>query len=117
MKRNFVLTLLLLSMLCVVTTGCGSRKDNTANSTVQDTMQSPTQNSPQNGTSNNSDSLMDDVEQGLENTGDAIMGDDTYNDAANTPGVPYNDLLGDGTVTDRDGNLNNDVPAAKNRKR
>ena len=108
MKRNFVLTLLLLSLLCVVTTGCGKRKEETTtnHSTVQDTMQPPAQNG--------SNSLMDDVEQGLENAGDAIMGDDTYNDAANDPGVPYDDLLGDGTVTDHDGNLNND---AKNRRR
>ena len=113
MKRSFMLTLLLLTALCVVTTGCGKSKNDTVpnNSTVQDTMKPPAQN--------NGNSLMDDVEQGLDNAGDAITGNDTYNNTNNAanPGVPYNEMLDNGTVTDHDGDLNNDVPAAKHRKR
>jgi len=120
MKKNFVLTLLALSMLCVLTTGCGSRKDDTAGttgSTVQDTMNDPTNN----GTGS---TIMDEAEQGLENAGDAITGNGSSssgNSSASsgsssssssngaTSGVPYDELLNDGKVTDRDGNLNNNA--------
>ena len=105
MKRSFMLTLLLLTALCVVTTGCGKSKNDTVpnNSTVQDTMKPPAQN--------NGNSLMDDVEQGLDNAGDAITGNDTYNNTNNAanPGVPYNEMLDNGTVTDHDGDLTNDT--------
>ena len=133
MKRNFVFTLLLLTALCVMTTGCGSRQnDTTSGSTVQDTMQDSGQNgsssnggSPSNGSSNGSSSsngsgsssgsLMDDMEQGLENAGDAITGNSSHGSASS--GVPYDDLLSDGKVTDHDGNLNNDTSAARSRSR
>ena len=120
MKRNFVLTLLILTALCVVTTGCGRRKDdpvanNNNNNTVQDTMQDPAQS----GGNSSSGSIMDDVEEGLDNAGDAITGNNNHPDSSQngaTSGVPYDDLLSDGSVTDQDGNLNNDT-AAKNRSR
>ena len=113
MKRSFMLTLLLLTALCVVTTGCGKSKNDPVpnNNTVQDTMKPPAQNE--------GNSLMDDVEQGLDNAGDAITGNDSYNSTNQntTPGVPYNEMLDNGTVTDHDGDLTNDVPTAKNRRR
>ena len=62
---------------------------------------------------------MDDVEEGLDNAGDAITGNNNHPDSSQngaTSGVPYDDLLSDGSVTDQDGNLNNDT-AAKNRSR
>ena len=78
MKRNMTIALLVLTaILCVVATGCGSRKNQT---TANDTM---------NGT--------------------------TSNHYASS-GVPYDQLLDDGRVTDTDGNLNNDT-AARNRIR
>lgn len=118
MKRNFVLTLLILTALCVVTTGCGRRKDDPVtnnNNTVQDTMQDPAQS----GGNSSSGSIMDDVEEGLDNAGDAITGNNNHPSSSQngaTSGVPYDDLLSDGSVTDQDGNLNNDT-AAKNRSR
>lgn len=113
MKKNFVLTLLALSMLCVLTTGCGSRKNDTAGttgSTVQDTMNDPTNN----GTGS---TIMDEAEQGLENAGDAITGNGSASSGGSsssgsngaTSGVPYDELLNDGKVTDHDGNLNNNA--------
>ena len=134
MKRNCTLALLVLTAaLCVVATGCGSRKDpatdnngTTSSNTAQDTMNNGS-NSNGNG-SGSSSSIMDEAGQGLEHAGDAIMdgvenaGDaitgnnnGTTNNGASsshngaTSGVPYDQMLRDGKVTDRDGNLNNNA--------
>ena len=105
-----MLTLLLLTALCVVTTGCGKSKNDTVpnNSTVQDTVKPPAQN--------DGNSLMDDVEQGLDNAGDAITGNDSYNNDK-APGVPYDEMLDNGTVTDHDGDLTNDTGTSYSMRR
>ena len=82
MKRNVTATLLALALLCGLTTGCGSRNDKDNNNGGNTTVTTPGEN--------NGNSIMDDVEQGLEDTGDALTGSDGGNVQS---GVPYDMLL------------------------
>lgn len=137
MKRNFTLGLLVLTaIVCVVATGCGSRQDNPSNttngSTAQDTMNgSGSSNGSSNGgssaqsgsSSQSGGNLLEDagnaIGNGLENAGDAITGNGSSSGA--TSGVPYDQMLDNGKVTDHDGNLKNDAGSstsmARNRSR
>ena len=140
MKRNMTIALLVLTaILCVVATGCGSRKNQT---TANDTMNGTTSNGTHSSSSagqdfhNAGEDIRDTVDSAgsaigntVEGVGDAITGNNhngtTTNGTTNTgttsnhyasSGVPYDQLLDDGRVTDTDGNLNNDT-AARNRIR
>ena len=108
MKRNVTATLLALALLCAVTTGCGSRKEQASTTDKGNT----TVTTP----NDNNGSIMDDVEQGLEDAGDALTGDQ---DRVPQNGVPYDELLNDGRVHDTDGNLNDgeNPSSARNRSR
>ena len=106
MKRNVTATLLALALLCGLTTGCGSRNDKDNNNGGNTTVTTPGEN--------NDNSIMDDVEQGLEDTGDALTGSDGGNVQS---GVPYDELLDDGRVHDTDGNLGDGENSAKTRSR
>ena len=106
MKRNVTATLLALALLCGLTTGCGSRNDNDTNNGGNTTVTTPGEN--------NGNSIMDDVEQGLEDAGDALTGSDGGNVQS---GVPYDELLDDGRVHDTDGNLGDGENSAKTRSR
>ena len=107
MKKNVTATLLALALLCAVTTGCGSRKEQAGTTDQGNTTVT---------TPNDNNSIMDDVEQGLEDAGDALTGDQN-----NVPqnGVPYDELLDDGRVHDTDGNLGDgeNSSSARNRSR
>ena len=113
MKKNVTATLLALALLCALTTGCGSRNDQGGNG-GNTSVTTPSENnggSVSNGSvSNGSSSIMDDVEQGLEDAGDALTGNNGSHGANNgngaQSGVPYDELLDDGRVHDTDGNLN-----------
>ena len=106
MKRNVTATLLALALLCGLTTGCGSRNDKDNNNGGNTTVTTPGEN--------NDNSIMDDVEQGLEDTGDALTGSDGGNVQS---GVPYDELLDDGRVHDTDGNLGDGENSAQTRSR
>jgi hypothetical protein len=106
MKRNVAATLLALALLCGLTTGCGSRNDKDNNNGGNTTVTTPGEN--------NGNSIMDDVEQGLEDAGDALTGNNGGNVQS---GVPYDELLDDGRVHDTDGNLNDGENSAKTRSR
>ena len=135
MKRSMTLALLVLAaIVCVVATGCGSRKDQ---STTNDTMNGTTSSSgatSSNGSANGSNGSGDSasgsggaIGSTMEGVGDAITGSNgsgsgsgsssgsgsTSNHYASS-GVPYDQMLDNGKVTDHDGNLNND-PAARGR--
>ena len=105
MKRNVTATLLALALLCGLTTGCGSRNDKDNNNGGNTTVTTPGENN---------DNSIDDVEQGLEDTGDALTGSDGGNVQS---GVPYDELLDDGRVHDTDGNLGDGENSAKTRSR
>lgn len=113
MKKNVTATLLALALLCTLTTGCGSRNDQGGNG-GNTSVTTPSENnggSVSNGSgSNGGSSIMDDVEQGLEDAGDALTGNNGSHGANNgngaQSGVPYDELLDDGRVHDTDGNLN-----------
>ena len=105
MKRNVTATLLALALLCGLTTGCGSRNDQGNNDGGNTTVTTPGEN--------NGNSIMDDVEQGLEDAGDALTG----SDGGVQSGVPYDELLDDGRVHDTDGNLGDGENSAKTRSR
>ena len=125
MKRRFTISLLVLTaIVCVVATGCGSRKeDNTSGNNAGSTTQGTMNNGSSSSGNGASGSIMGEAGQDLEHAGDAIMdgvenagdaitgnnGSSSGNNNGSTSGVPYNDLLDDGKVTDRDGNLNNDA--------
>ena len=106
MKRNVTATLLALALLCGLTTGCGSRNDQGNNDGGNTTVTTPGEN--------NGNSIMDDVEQGLEDAGDALTGSDGGNVQS---GVPYDELLDDGRVHDTDGNLGDGENSAKTHSR
>ena len=108
MKRNVTATLLALALLCGLTTGCGSRNDKDNNNGGNTTVTTPGEN--------NGNSIMDDVEQGLEDAGDALTGNNGGNSSVQG-GVPYDELLDDGRVHDTDGNLNDGENSAKTRSR
>lgn len=140
MKRSMTLALLVLAaIVCVVATGCGSRKDQ---STTNDTMNGTTSSSgatSSNGSANGSTGSGGSasgsggaIGSTMEGVGDAITGSNgsgsgsgsggsgsgsgsgsTSNHYASS-GVPYDQMLDNGKVTDHDGNLNND-PAARGR--
>lgn len=108
MKKNVTATLLALALLCALTTGCGSRNDQGGNG-GNTSVTTPGENNGGSG-SNGGSSIMDDVEQGLEDAGDALTGNNGSHGANNgngaQSGVPYDELLDDGRVHDTDGNLN-----------
>lgn len=132
MKRNMTLALLVLTaILCVVATGCGSRKNQT---TANDTMNGATSSSGAASGSHAGSSAGQDFQNAgedvrdtldsagnaigntVEGVGDAITGNNNTNNGATSnhyasSGVPYDQLLDDGKVTDKDGNLNNDNTA------
>ena len=114
MKKNVTATLLALALLCALTTGCGSRNDQGSNG-GNTTVTTPSENNGSGGNGGNGgngggSSIMDDVEQGLEDAGDALTGNNGSHGANNgngaQSGVPYDELLDDGRVHDTDGNLN-----------
>ena len=118
MKKNVTATLLALALLCALTTGCGSRNDQGSNG-GNTTVTTPSENNGSGGNGGNGgngggSSIMDDVEQGLEDAGDALTGSDGGNVQS---GVPYDELLDDGRVHDTDGNLGDGENSAKTRSR
>lgn len=134
MKRSMTLALLVLAaIVCVVATGCGSRKDQSTNDTMNGTTSSSgatSSNGSANGSNGSGDSASGSggaIGSTMEGVGDAITGSNgsgsgsgsssgsgsTSNHYASS-GVPYDQMLDNGKVTDHDGNLNND-PAARGR--
>ncbi|MDD5932538.1 MAG: hypothetical protein PUC45_08860 [Oscillospiraceae bacterium] len=123
MKKHFTLVLLTLALLCALT-GCGGRKEPAGNNANGDT----TVTNPDN--SNGGNGLVGDVENGVNDVGDAIMsgadrvedgltGDNTANGNTNgtvnggtsgttngaTSGVPYDEMMRNARVHDGDGIL------------
>ena len=125
MKKQFTLALVALAALCALT-GCGNRKE-TADNHNADTSVTAPNGSTSTTNPNGSHSVMDDVENGIADTGDAIR--DSVNDVGDaitgnnngttsngntgngntgngaTSGVPYDEMLNNGTVHDTDGVL------------
>ena len=139
MKRSMTLALLVLAaIVCVVATGCGSRKDQSTNDTMNGTTSSSgatSSNGSANGSNGSGDSASGSggaIGSTMEGVGDAITGSNgsgsgsgsgsgngsgsssgsgsTSNHYASS-GVPYDQMLDNGKVTDHDGNLNNDHAA------
>lgn len=127
MKNQWTLGLVALALVCALT-GCGSRKE-PANNNNTTNNGSASVTTPDNGNGNHS--VMDDVENGIADTGEAIgngmdnVGDaltggnhnnntSAQNDAAKS-GVTYDEMLNNGNVHDTDGVLTDGENAASKR--
>lgn len=115
MKKQFTLALVALAALCALT-GCGNRGNNANNTTPNNGSASVT--TPDGSTSGNG--LVGDVENGLNDAGnaignglndvgDAITGNNGATSGTNngtvSSGVPYDQMLDNGRVHDSDGFL------------